>query len=214
MRIILVLLLMLPVESLFGISQKHKENDKSFAESLESMSIPDEFKLKEVILGNKNAPNTVIMYFSSTCQSCREFHEKELPTFIKKYVDTGVTKVYLRPYLDDLGSLESSILVICFGGNSGEKILTLYKKIFERQKSWLGSQDPAKFLRKMFIDFGYNKTEIEKCIGNTRISAGLMKEQQRSMLKFKVAMVPTFIVNGKIHRGMLTCQKIAAMFAK
>ncbi|MDR0581242.1 MAG: DsbA family protein, partial [Holosporaceae bacterium] len=90
----------------------------------------------------------------------------------------------------------------------------LYEKIFERQKSWLGSQDPAKFLRKMFVDFGYDKMEIEKCMSNTRISAGLMKEQQRAMLKFKVAMVPAFIINGKIHRGTLTCQKIAAMFTK
>jgi protein-disulfide isomerase len=185
------------------------ENDDSFEENLKKISIPNEFMLKEVVVGSETAPNTVIIYSSFTCSHCREFHSKEFPKFKQKYVDSGKVKVYLRSYLDDRGALESSTLVRCFGGDSNEKIENLYRKVFQRQKEWLASPDPKQFLRDVFKKLGYDPKEIEGCIANTKISAGLMKEQQRAMHELKISLIPAFIVNGKIHMGKRTCQELA-----
>ncbi|MDR2158097.1 MAG: DsbA family protein [Holosporaceae bacterium] len=187
------------------------EDDGSFAENLKKMSIPDSLKLKEVVIGNDDAPNTVIIYSSFTCSYCRKFHEEEFPKFKRKYVDTGKAKVYLRSYLDDLGALEASLLVRCFGGDSNDKIEDLYHEIFSRQEKWFASKKPRQFLKNMFKELGYGSEEIDRCSANTKISAGLMKEQQRTMHELKISLIPTFIVNGKIHKGTLTCKKLAAM---
>ena len=211
MRVSLALLILL-MESLWGGPSKIEKNDESFAAKLAKLHIPVEFELEEVVLGNKNAPHTIIIYTSFTCLHCRKFHLKEFRKLRKKYIETGKAKVYLRSYLDDQGALEAAILVRCLGGHSCRKIDGLYQQIFEKQESWMASQDPVQFIRKLFIDLKHSKRKIEECLGDMKISAGLMKEQQRATLKFKISLVPAFIVDGKIYHGFLTCEEIATMF--
>jgi protein-disulfide isomerase len=213
LRIVVPAILLLFIENSPGYTSDSGEKEGSLSESLRKMSIPDKFQLEEVILGDQNAPHTVIIYSSFTCAHCREFHLEEFPKFKKTYVDTGKVKVYLRNYLDDQGALESSTLVRCLGGDSHEKIVALYHRVFEKQKAWIAAAGPAQFLKKIFIDLGYDQKSIEKCLLDTKISAGLMKEQQRAMLKYKISIVPTFIVDGKIHQGKLICPEVAAMLS-
>jgi protein-disulfide isomerase len=185
--------------------------DTPFLANLATTRIPDECLLPEIVLGREDAPNTVIVYSSFSCTHCRKFHSEELPKFKKKYIDTGKAKIYLRCYLDDLASFESAALVRCFGKNSVTRIEKMYDKIFVAQKEWLKSADPKKFLRDIFVKFGHKKEKIEACIKNKKISAGLMREQQRAVFDHKVLIIPAFIVNGKLHNGQLSCEKLAAM---
>ncbi|MDR2724237.1 MAG: DsbA family protein [Holosporaceae bacterium] len=189
-----------------------ESGDMSFLEELKKIKIPNEYGLTEIVLGDETAPHTVIIYSSFTCDLCRKFHREEFLKFKKKYVDTGEVKLYLRSYLDDQGALESAILVRCLGGNSGEKMIALSSVIFEEQQSWKASSDPQQFLIDLIVRKGYSRKKVNACLSNTRISAGLMKEQQQAMLKLKIYLVPTFIVDGKLHQGLLTCSELAAKF--
>ncbi|MDR0631782.1 MAG: thioredoxin domain-containing protein [Holosporaceae bacterium] len=193
-------------------TEKSDGEEESFLEKLKKMSIPNELALPEVVIGSPTAPNTVIVYSSFTCSHCRDFHEKELPKFQKQYVDTGKARVYLRAYLDDLGALEAASLVRCFGGNSSKKIHDLTIKLFSLQKKWMESKDPKQFLRNIFLGYKYSAKQIDKCLADIKISAGLMKEQQRATDKLKISLIPAFIINGKTHQGILTCEQIASMF--
>ncbi|MDR3180241.1 MAG: thioredoxin domain-containing protein [Holosporaceae bacterium] len=199
-----------PEES-YVSSDTEDDTEESFAGNLAKLQFPDEFKLEEVVLGQDNAPVTLVMYTSFSCPHCRKFHLEEFPKFKKRYVDTGKVKVYLRSYLDDLGALESATLVRCLCGQSINEITKIYHYIFSQQPKWLKSEDPREFLKKIFRTQKYAPEDIDKCIENQRVLAGLMKEQQRAMHEFKLISMPAFIVNGKIHQGMITCQKLADM---
>jgi protein-disulfide isomerase len=185
-----------------------------FLENLETLTISNRYRLPEIVLGRDDAPNTVILYSSFTCSHCKQFHDKELPKFKKEYVDTGEAKIYLRCYLEDLGSFESAALIRCLGGSSVAKIEELCNKVFGRQEEWMESEDPPQFLRNIFVKSGYKKEAIEACIRNKEITAGLIKEQQRAVFEHKVLVLPAFIVNGTLHNGKLTCEKLAAMLKK
>jgi protein-disulfide isomerase len=186
--------------------------EESFSEKLGKMSFPNGLALREVVIGSPNAPNTVVIYFSFTCSHCLDFHKNEFPKFKKQYIDTGKAKVYLRAYLDDMGALEAASLVRCFGGDSKEKVYELTTKLLSQQKKWMDSEDPRQFLRNIFLGYGYKVKQIDKCLMDTKISAGLMKEQQRALHKLKISLIPAFIVNGKTHQGALSCEQIASMF--
>ncbi|MDR2794230.1 MAG: DsbA family protein [Holosporaceae bacterium] len=198
-------------EDAYVSDDAEESSEASFAANLAKLQFPDEFKLKEVVLGQDNAPVTLVMYTSFTCPHCRIFHLEEFPKFKKLYIDTGKVKMYLRCYLDDLGALESATLTRCLGGQSIDKITSIYHAIFSQQQKWMKSEDPQGFLKKIFISQKYSPHDIDKCIENHRTQAGLMKEQQRAIHELKLASMPAFIVNGKTHQGMITCKKLADM---
>ena len=50
------------------------------------------------ILGNPDAPITIVEYASLTCPHCAHFTNEVLPELKKKWIDTGKAKLVLRDY--------------------------------------------------------------------------------------------------------------------
>ncbi len=61
--------------------------------------------LGDVVMGEANAPVTIIEYASMTCSHCANFHTTTYPEMKKKYIDTGKVKYILREFpLDPLAA--------------------------------------------------------------------------------------------------------------
>ena len=68
----------------------------NFALSIESSVLnltEDDF-----IIGNNNAPITIIEYASMSCSHCANFHNNTLPDLKKEYIDTGKVKYVFRDF--------------------------------------------------------------------------------------------------------------------
>ena len=50
------------------------------------------------ILGNPNAPITIVEYASLTCPHCAHFTDEILPQIKKTWIDTGKAKLVLRDF--------------------------------------------------------------------------------------------------------------------
>jgi protein-disulfide isomerase len=210
-----MLLINNPYANASSVSQKntgHGKIDKneSFFTNLEKMHFPDSVSLKEMIIGDAKASNTLIVYASFTCPYCRDFFHQVYPEFEKQYINTKKGKIYLRIYLDSLATLEGAALVRCFAGNSRDKISNLYHAIYIKLDEWMKSRDPGKFLRNEFKSLGYGSEKIDACLADEKISAGLMKEHQRAVREFQISLIPAFIINGKVHQGKLTFRELDA----
>ncbi|MDR1982223.1 MAG: DsbA family protein [Holosporaceae bacterium] len=206
---VLLLMSTLVIDNLWGEAAKSEMNsNESFIKNLNEMHFPDNVTLKEIVIGDKNAPNTLIVYASFTCIHCREFFSEVYPEFEKQYINTGKGKIYLRIYLDSHATLESAALVRCFGGDSRDKISKLYRTIYTELEKWMQAQDPKLFLKDIFKNLGYSNDEIDGCLADDKISAGLMKEHQRAIREFQISLIPAFIINGKIHQGKLSFQEL------
>ena len=48
------------------------------------------------VLGNADAPVTIVEYFSLGCPHCRNFHETILPKLKTEYIDTGKARLVFR----------------------------------------------------------------------------------------------------------------------
>lgn len=189
------------------------DENKSFSENLKNLEIPDSFKLEEIVIGDEKAPHTLVVYSSFSCNHCRKFHEEEFPELKKRYVDMGKLKIVLRNYIDDLGALEAAILMRIFCEKSKDA-LALYGTIFSGQKEWLKSSHPREFLKEIFVKAGYDSKEVANYLDTNnqeykRISAGLMKEQQRAMHTLQISSVPAFVLDDRVHQGILTSKEIA-----
>ena len=52
---------------------------------------------KDRVLGQTDAPITIVEYASMTCPHCAHFANDVLPELKKKWIDTGKAKLIMRP---------------------------------------------------------------------------------------------------------------------
>ena len=186
--------------------KKIVDDDKSFLENLERLNIPESYRLNDIVFGKSSAPITIVVYTSFTCKYCQNFWIKTFPQVDYKYIKTGKVKIIARQYLDDIGTLEASMLTRCTAGNDSEETLKIFKNIYENQDAWFKSKTPQNFLKKLFSN--QNQNWAERCLNNTKISAGLMLSQKEAFSKYKIKSVPAFIVEKQekivvIHEGKI-----------
>src|SRR5262249_61306086 len=94
-----------------ALAQRKKEarNEVPMDELMKPGPLPD------LVLGNADAPITVVEYASMTCGHCAHFHTTVFPTLKEKYVDTGKVRFIMREFpLDNLAAA-AAMLARCAG---------------------------------------------------------------------------------------------------
>ena len=58
----------------------------------------EEGALEDKVLGDENAPVTIVEYASMTCSHCATFHTRTYPELKKKYIETGKVRFIMREF--------------------------------------------------------------------------------------------------------------------
>ncbi len=59
---------------------------------------PASAALQDMVMGNADAPVTIVEYASWTCPACLQFHADTVPTLVSDYVETGKVKYVFREF--------------------------------------------------------------------------------------------------------------------
>ena len=97
-------------------------------------------EVAEMVLGNADAPITIVEYASFTCPHCAHFHETVFKDLKKDYIDTGKVKFVYREVFFDRYGLWAAMVARC-GGET--RYFGINAMLFEQQKTWAGTDDPA-----------------------------------------------------------------------
>lgn len=172
-------------------------------------AVPDQ------ILGDPNAPVTVVEYASLTCSHCRAFHDETLPEVKKRLIDTGKIRLIYRDFPLDQYATAGSMLARCAGDG---KYFPVIDAFFDKQAELLGAQDPFVWLQGFAKQVGFTQESLEACLANQGLMDNVLAERQRASEKFGVSSTPTFFFNGRIKRGALSIdefeKEIAALPGK
>ena len=148
--------------------------------------------LAERILGDPNAPVTIIEYSSLTCSHCRKFHVEILPNLKKNYIDTGKMKLLYRDFPFDQLGLMAAVLARCA---PAERYFAFIDILFQEQGKWSRSQTPFEDLMKIGKLGGVNPSDFETCLKNEELVNGLVEKRLEGQKKFDVNATPTFIID-------------------
>ena len=192
----LKLLVFLTLFSLFSFSTKQVALSE-VADSIEALS--------EKVLGNENAPITLIEYASLTCHHCATFHNEVLPKIKSDYIDTGKLKFIYRDFPLDHYALMASMVARCAGN---KKFFTFLKVLFKEQHKWTAAKDPFIALGHIARIGGIGKEEFKSCVGNKAIEDGILKSRIDADKEFKIKSTPTLIINGEKYDGSRTFKKL------
>ena len=161
--------------------------------------------LTEKVLGNENAPITLIEYASLTCHHCATFHNEVLPKIKSDYIDTGKLKFIYRDFPLDHYALMASMIARCAGN---KKFFTFLKVLFKEQPKWTAAKDPFIALGHIARIGGIGKEEFKSCVGNKAIEDGILKSRIEADREFKIESTPTLIINGEKYDGARTFKKL------
>tara|TARA_Y100001934_G_scaffold274493_1_gene366979 strand:- start:506 stop:1117 length:612 start_codon:yes stop_codon:yes gene_type:complete len=151
-------------------------------------------QLKDVVIGDPKAPNTIIEYFSLTCGHCANFHANVLPKIKKNLIDTGKAKFIARDFPLNRLAVLAHMMTRCAPRNRHQPYLDTLFHNFDR---WTRSSDPVTALKQIARLGGMGSDEFDACLRNEKLFQAIRKKQDEHAKKFAVDSTPTIIVNGE-----------------
>jgi protein-disulfide isomerase len=89
----------------------------------------------DIVLGDADAPVTIVEFSDVQCPFCRKFNRDTLPQILKTYVDTGKVKLVFRDYPLPFhpGALPAAMAIECGQDQSNELGWAIHDELFAEQ---------------------------------------------------------------------------------
>ena len=163
--------------------------------------------LGDKVLGSPSAPDTIIEYASLTCPFCHKFHLTTYQRIKKELIDTGKVRYIIREFPIGRSAGAAAIITRC----APEKdYFVLYDKFLRQRNKWVSQDVRPDAIFKVAAQTGMTRKAFNACLANRQVEEGLRMVKQRGR-ELGVSGTPTFFVNGKKARGVLTFDQIKAM---
>ena len=153
------------------------------------------------ILGDRNAPITIVEYASMTCPHCAHFADDILPDLKKKWIDTGKVKLVLRDFPLDDEAVHASMIARCA---PPDRFYAFVDTFFADQEKWVTAPDYQAALTRLAELGGMSKAEVDKCLANSKLEDQILNSRLVASKDLDVNATPTFFVNGAKFTGDLS----------
>jgi protein-disulfide isomerase len=168
--------------------------------------------LPDIVIGQSDAPVTIVEYASMTCPHCAQFQKEVFPQIKAKYIDTGKVKYMLREFpLDNLAAA-AFMIARCAGD---DRYYPMVDGLFETQEVWVvpGAEGKDK-LMQIARQAGFSKESFDKCLADKTLFDKVVEMRSRGHDRFGVDSTPTFFINAKRLEGGYQLPDFEAMLAK
>jgi protein-disulfide isomerase len=164
--------------------------------------------LKEMTLGDENAPVTVVEYMSMTCPHCASFHEDNFKPLVEKYVDTGKVRFILREFPFDPRAAAAIMLARCAPEN---QFFPMVDVLFAQQRNWATAPDGREALLQIARLAGFTQESFEACLTNQKLLDDVNAVKTKAANEFGIESTPSFIINGKRYPGNMSIETMSAI---
>jgi protein-disulfide isomerase len=169
-------------------------------------SVSGSTPLSERVLGEADAPVTVIEYASLTCDHCKRFHLDILPRLKEAYIDTGKAKLVYRHFPFEQVGMMAAVLAECV---PRKQFFGLIEVLFRSHDGWAHGQDPKAGLAQIGLLAGISRPAFEACLADDKLSTAIAEELRAGQQQHNVNSTPTFIIGNAVLRGVRNYDEIA-----
>ena len=154
----------------------------------------------DFIIGNNNAPITIIEYASMSCSHCANFHNNTLPDLKKEYIDTGKVKYVFRDFPYNYPALLGSMVMRCI---PSEVRYDYMNALYKLQSIWVVKENAITRLElyKIMQSGGMSKENFDACLNNVDLENQILEEVIAAQSEFNIRSTPSFLINGDLLEG-------------
>ena len=152
---------------------------------------------EDIVLGDENAPLTIVEYASFTCVHCGAFHQDVFPRLKAEYIDTGKVRFIQRDVYFDAVGLWAGILARC----EPEKFYAVGGMVLDEQGDWMKPNSTgdamAEGLRRIGLRAGMDADVIQACWDDRSFVEALVGTFQTNAEADRIDSTPSFIIGGE-----------------
>ena len=154
----------------------------------------------DFVIGDENAPITIIEYASLSCSHCADFHIKTLPKLRAEFVDTGIAKIVFRDFPFNYPALLGSMVLRCVPEDVRYQYLSA---LFQLQSKWVARENAktTQELYKIMQSGGMSKEVFNQCIKNIDLENEILQGVINAQSEFNIKSTPSFLINGILLEG-------------
>lgn len=168
----------------------------SFA-SADILSIEE--AMQDRVIGNAEAPITIIEYASLTCPHCATFHAETLPQIKKEWIETGKAKLIYRDFPLDKYAASAAMIARCA---PEDKYFIFLNAFFAQQKNWSRADDPVRVLTQLAGLGGMSKDDVDACLANEELQDAILQMRLDGQMEYGINSTPSFVINGKMINNL------------
>jgi len=154
----------------------------------------------DFVIGDENAPITIIEYASLSCSHCSDFHNNTLGKLKNEYIDTGKVRFVFRDFPFNYPALLGSMVLRCIPGDVRYDYMNA---LFQLQPNWV-NRDNTKTTQELFKIMqsgGMTKEEFDTCITNVDLENKILQGVIGAQNEFNIQSTPSFLINGILVEG-------------
>ena len=169
---------------------------------------PYEITVTDHVLGEPDAPVTIIEYASLSCNHCADFHNTVFPALKEQYINTGKVRFIFRDFPFNAPALRGAMLAHCAGS---QRYYTFLKVLFRTQDKWAFNKEFMKNLQTVAELGGMGGDAFTKCMADTDLETRIITTKKEGFENFEVKATPTFLINGKKITGSRSIEELATI---
>lgn len=171
------------------------------------------------ILGDKNAPVTIVEFSDYECPFCKRHFDETLPQLVKEYVDKGKVKIAYRDFplsFHDSMATKEAVAANCAKEQGGDKkYFEFHNEIFKRTTSNGNGLNDDK-IQTIAKDLGLNTSKFTSCLSNKAMEDEVKKDIADGT-SAGASGTPTFVIgkttsNGEINGDLVVGAQPFAAF--
>lgn len=166
----------------------------------------------ERVLGEADAPITIIEYASLTCGHCARFHTETLPEVKKQWIETGKARLVYRHFPLDRLALIAAVAADCL--KSDKAFFAYIGTLFQEQGTWARAEDPVSALAQRAALAGLDRAQFDACVNDQAATDALLNRVIASRDTYGIEATPTLIVNERKVEGALPYDEFAEVLEK
>lgn len=171
----------------------------------------EERVVREMTMGDPDAPITMVEYAMYTCSHCADFNRDVFPEIKENYIDTGKVKLIFREVYFNAPSLWAAVIARCAPEDRYFGVVDL---LFETQAGWLNSSDGPTIMKNLYgigRQAGLTDAQMDACREDEAFAEALVADYQKYQVADEIDATPSFVINGEKLENM-SYEDFAAKF--
>ena len=154
--------------------------------------------IKEMVIGQADAPLTIVEYASLGCSHCASFHHDTYPHLKKDFIDTGKVKFVFRDFPLGTPALAATMIARCSGSQRYFGFVDLF---YRAQPQWSQANNPLNALTKVARFGGMPPADVKACVSNQKLLDHIQMLKKKAFQEDGVNATPYFVIGTKKLSG-------------
>lgn len=145
------------------------------------------------VLGDANAPVTIVEFSDMQCPFCGRFFQQTLPQIKSQYIDTGKVKLVFRDFPLSFHPYAEPAAIGADCANEQGKFWEYHDAVFSTQDTWVNSADPDAALKQIAAGLGVNTATFNSCYDTKKYASEVQADFQDGV-SVGVSGTPSFYI--------------------